>query len=424
MSALNSAGQTAYTKMLGGLIMKNQVMGMPPRFTPLADPHMRVHTKLTSPPPIVSITPGSPQPTQLTQEQKDLAKFVVNQWSETNPQNNEAIMETVKLTLDQKNAVDARTVKFEPSAPEYYKTFQVILSRLASRFSNKGFTLPDSATMQQFGSLMFYLDKGTSFSESGSNQYDESLFNSLYKGASAIGNEGKDFLRELNLGDMAAEKAARQQSIMDNAYNTRDSVFGKLGMALSGDSIMFPKTWKGAGFNRSYSLSFKFETPYGDRESVFREVYTPFAALLAMVLPKQTSLNAFTAPFIVRVDCPGLFTVDMGAITGFSINKSQEHLTYGGYTRCIEMTIEVEDLYAGLMASPDYATLAYNFGMAYYLDNLAVIDYTHSGKYGGIAEKMMGAIYTNSMGITGFSSTAVANMKEMFANGISISGSR
>ena len=420
--SIDVTGNTKYTSMLGGLIKKNQVMGMPPKFTPLADPHGRVYTKLTSPPPIVSITPGSPQPTQLTKEQKDLAKYVVSQWSEQNPKNNQAVMEMVKQTIEQKNAVDARTIKFEPTPSEYYKTFQVILSRLASRFSNKGFSLPNNADMQQFGSLMFYLDKGTSFSESGSNQYDESLFNSLYKGASSLGNEASDFLREMNIGDMAAEKAARQKAIMDNAFNTRDSVFGKLGMALQGDSIMFPKTWRGAGFNRSYSLSFKFETPYGDKESVFREVYTPFAALLSMVLPKQTSLNAYTAPFIVRVDCPGLFTIDMGAITGFSINKSQEHLTYGGYTRSIEMTLEIEDLYSGLMASPDYATLAYNFGMAYYLDNLAVIDYTRAGQYGGIAEKMIGAAYTTSMGITGFGNTAVADLRAMFGNAAALGG--
>lgn len=405
-----------YTDFLGGLINKNAVMGLPPRFNGLADPHNRVFLGLTTPPPIISITPGSPQPTQLDDDQKNMAQNLLRKWSEDDPESNQIIMDEVRLSIEEKSKRDARSISFDPTPKEYYKTLQVIMSRLGSRFQSATFSMPSSTDFQQFGSLMFYLNNGTSFSESGSNDYSESLMNSLYKSASAIGNEMGNVAQELGLGANAEAIASRQKAILDSANNGGDGVWAKLGMSLSGDSVLFPNKWTGSSFNRSYNLSFKFETPHGDRNSVMREVYTPFAALLAMVLPKQTSISAFTAPFLVRVDCPGSFTIDMGAITSFSFKKSMDHLTYGNYTRCIEVELTVEDLYPSLMASPDYTSLGYNFGLAYYLDNLAVVDYTNADAYAGVGERVVGAASNFALGVSGAASSNVANLKSAIKN--------
>ena len=411
-------GKGAYGKLLGGLLKKGQVMGMPPRFTGLADPHDRVYMAMTTPPPIVSITPGSPQPTQLDKEQIALAGNLLTRWSETNPETNQAIMSEIRLKLDEKAKKDARGVTFNPTPGEYYRVLQVIMSRLGSRFASTAFSLPTSTEMSQFGSLMFYLDKGTSFTESGSNQYDDSLFSSLYKTASSISNEAQDIASQMGIATQAEAIAKRQNAILDS-FNKQEQgdtgAWANLGMALQGDTVLFPKTWKGAGFNRSYSLSFKFETPYGDRASVFRDVYTPFAACLSLVLPKQTSISSFTAPFLVRVDCPGMFTIDLGSITSFSFRKSTDHLTYGGYTRCIEVSMEIEDMYPALMASPDFFSLGCNFGLAYYLDNLAVVDYTHSGSYASLAERVSGAASNMALGVSGLDDVAYSKLKGSFA---------
>jgi hypothetical protein len=154
--------------------------------------------------------------------------------------------------------------------------------------------------------------------------------------------------------------------------------FSKIASSMKGQNVVFPKMWQDSTFSRSYSLAFRFETPYGDSLSIWRHVYVPFLILFTMAMPRQTGALAYVAPFIVRVDCPGWFTIDTGIITNISIKKGEAGWSAAGLPLSIDVNIEVEDIYPQLMVANNVAVLNLNFSLAAYLDSMTGISFVES----------------------------------------------
>ena len=400
-----------------GLVNRNSVLGMPPSFDALCDPQQRMRLQMMSPPPIVSIMPGVPSVGKdLSDKNKELAAKLITRWADDNASDNQSLLEEVYLSIKEKADKDGRLLQIEPALPAYFKVLHVLLARVGARFGNSKIkTFISDLQAEQWGSMMYYMDKGSNFSESGSNEYGESIFSQVGKSVSSMSQEFQA-LRN-NIGVMADQEKAisqRHKEFLSGAMGADpNGLWSKLGAALSGDQLMIPMTWKSSNFSRNYSLSFVFESIAGDRDSIFKHVYLPYLSLLGMCLPLQTSMNSYSSPFLVRVDCPGLFTIDTGAITSFSFRKSMEHLTYENLTRRIEVQIEVQDLYPALMLSPDYDTLNANFGLVQYLDNLAAVDYTRLGDMANIVERMHGSVAYQALGIGDRLETGQAALRQM-----------
>jgi len=138
--------------------------------------------------------------------------------------------------------------------------------------------------------------------------------------------------------------------------------------------------WSDSTFERGYNLTFKLFSPYGDRLSIFENIYIPFIMLLAMALPKQIGTASYITPFFIRAFAKGLFSCELGIITSLSVSKGEDmnDRTFEGYPRSMTVSLNIKDLTPKLSLSLDGGVFgvisAKNVGFKEYLFNLANID--------------------------------------------------
>jgi hypothetical protein len=362
------------------------VLGGPPIFKSKIDPGSKVFAKMLMPAPLVLITPGMPTNAAITEEEKK-AELIIHEASmntditpDDSSLESSAAARQKTLTAANKQTGDFRYYTFTPATAIYKEALDGLLAWQAAKMGILGNVGVETA---QTGGLYFYADKATTITESNTNTYGESMMKGMSKKISglvsefnfAIGKTGNDSAPDI-------EEAA-------SSSLTRDGTFKKAASLFEGKQLIYPKKWEDSEFTRSYSLNFKFETPYGDAHSIYQFVYRPFLALLALGMPRQNSAQSYGQPFIVRVDAPGWFSIDMGVITDISIKKGDDDSvwTAAGLTRKMEVTVDIVDLYPALMLSATTGDLSKNISLIAYIDNLAGINLNTGGAEGtGILE--------------------------------------
>lgn len=85
-----------------------------------------------------------------------------------------------------------------------------------------------------------------------------------------------------------------------------------------------PDVWEASSFSRSYNVSFRFHSPYGDKLSIYENVYYPFLSLLAMVLPRQVGSMSYMDPFAIRATMPGMFNINYGIIETLTVKRGED----------------------------------------------------------------------------------------------------
>lgn len=140
-----------------------------------------------------------------------------------------------------------------------------------------------------------------------------------------------------------------------------------------GSMSYYAKIWADSKTENSYSLSFKFRTPYGNKYDIFRNIYLPFLLLHTAALPKQDGRFSYQEPFMIQVDFPGWFRINCGVITNLSWVKGGESQLFSIDGLPLEMTVtmQVEDLYPIQLASPSLSMVAYNRGLLSFLESMA-----------------------------------------------------
>ena len=76
--------------------------------------------------------------------------------------------------------------------------------------------------------------------------------------------------------------------------------------------------------------------------------------LVAMALPRQVTVNSYSAPFLVRCSVPGFFHCDMGIIRDLAITKGGSEgnsWTKDGLPTEVTITLNIADLYNSLSMS-------------------------------------------------------------------------
>ncbi|ALN97943.1 hypothetical protein Bp8pS_264 [Bacillus phage vB_BpuM-BpSp] len=385
-------GQSKTTKGHGYATVKwnpyssDRILGLPLYYNDFADPNGRVYNQtIIKDIPSVYIVPGVPSVNRKLIDvagkriiPADLSRALMNF---TNDPSN--IFNFGMRGLSSSN--DLRFIGFKADYSEYFKYVQVMLSTIHSYLNMTGvfdvfaFSKEFNNSLRNFG-LCFYADKATSVSESADNTYSPSKVAEMVSEQSAT-------LREADLlyptGSTTARivdsiKAANPLGVLD-ALGTFDGIITRTSNALfrvvNGSQLFFPDMWQESRFDKSYNISFKFYSPYGDKMSIFRYVYVPFIALLALTLPRQDGLLAYQQPFFVKMSRPGFFNIDMGAITSMSIIKggSDNLWTIDGLPQVIEVNLNVVDLYPQMVQVKDIGLLAYNLGISSFLENMAGI---------------------------------------------------
>ena len=220
--------------------------------------------------------------------------------------------------------------------------------------------------MSPFYMENYYIDffiKPPSYSESLGNSTNQSQFAGMIQSAGSMAKE----LQFLAGGAMSLESGKFNEQIKDYKNNmeqlvknvgtnetlrrTLSSLITGSTSVITGANLIFPEIWESSYYNRDFSLEITLATPYGDRESVFLEILVPLMHLLALVLPRQASVNSYSAPFLVRCTVPGFFSCDMGIVTDMTITKggsSGDSWTRDGLPTEVTVNLQIKDLYNAL----------------------------------------------------------------------------
>lgn len=288
---------------------------------------------------------------------------------------------------------ETRLYSFESDYLTYRKYTNQLISITAALMGIKDMASYDIDAMQsnslfdlQGSSIAFLMDKSSSYSESISNDSGESMLASSLKGAGDMRKE-VSFL----LGDYAANQMDQQnvnsynesvekiqtggQGIIQNALN-----MGKQTIA-SGGNLLLPNLWKENQFNKSYSITMKLVSPYGDKVSIFKNIFLPWIHMMALTMPRQNSMSGYNAPFIIRAYSRGWFNCDLGIIESVDFKKfGESSININGFPTEAEITVTIKDLYPTIMMvlsdSSNNFLLKNNTGLKEYLECMAGVDLT------------------------------------------------
>ena len=157
---------------------------------------------------------------------------------------------------------------------------------------------------------------------------------------------------------------------------------GEAGMVMSGAGrYVLPEIWTDSSFSRSYSINFKFRSPYGSKLSIFENTFVPLIFLMGMAIPRKVAIQSYTNPFYVKTYCKGLFSIELGMITSLSISRGEEKndRTNEQLFRSVNVTVNVKDMLSCLPMGLDGGVFGIsksaNNGMFNYMANLAGIDF-------------------------------------------------
>lgn len=210
----------------------------------------------------------------------------------------------------------------------------------------------------------FFITPSISFNESFSNSTTESMLSSAIGKAS---NFQKEFMFLLAASGYRSSSTLDDSDDLTEAWRAEaEKLIGSKGgsklierlvtgatSVISGSNIVFPEVWNDSNFDRGYQFEIKLSTPYGTRESIFLEILVPMFHLLALTLPCQSTVNSYSAPFVVRSVLPGFFSSEMGIVQDLTINKggSGDSWTVDGFPTEVTINLTIKDLYNSMAMS-------------------------------------------------------------------------
>lgn len=386
------------------------IFGKPLAYHNRTDPNQRVFQKtILRNNTIMNIVPGIPwQDDAMLATAKDIIDKYYQELEKfrLEPENlvpsKERTKRLVRMSTDAQDKLvkagcDLRYATFKQDIAGFMEAYQMVINRVGTavfgmsngltRFATDlaGVNVKEDAKARGF---KVWVEKGTSISESIDNSYTRSVLEDAVKNASGIVKQAR-FLGQ-GLGLANAEKSTSQ--VVSDSNEQAESVGNIANIAsrtLSGATFDFPQIFDESKFNRSYEISFKFTSPYGDDRSVMSYVLLPFLFLLTCALPKQEGPSGHTSPFLLQVDAPGFFSCPMGAITSFSFRKGGDEMLFNnrGLPLVIEGSMSITDLYSNLSLPLSYAQFATNFGTSAFLNTLgglslyATMDSSLSNKF-------------------------------------------
>lgn len=240
----------------------------------------------------------------------------------------------------------------------------------------------------------FKLEKGISFTESITNQSEETGL------AAQMNNASNEKRKEQNVfgNGFAASMAAIATNIgeggkiLDVAKNTFIDKVKKEGakalaemtgfdigkVLLTGNGFLeIPKVWGGSTTDMgTVSMSFRLRSRYGDPVSIFQSIYIPLFLLLALAAPRAVGSHAYASPFLVRVFCKGMFHIPLGLISSLQITRGGDEHGWSDQflPLSVDVQVQVENLCPQLYLSMNngiFDTFTRNTQMQAYLDVLS-----------------------------------------------------
>lgn len=242
-----------------------------------------------------------------------------------------------------------------------------------------------AGSSDRFDYIKFYLTGSTTADDQFETNIEESMLgniantiNSALKEAAywTSGESTSGWLTDIIAG---AEDVFNSNTL--NGVNPLAGVFN-ISEMIGGAKIVFPKIITESSYGKSIQCECSFAAIYGDQESIYLNSIMPYLHLLAFVLPHQvkTSLEMYTFPFIVKAYCRGLFNVEMGVVSNFSVSRGGNDnalWSFNGTAELINVSFTVTPLITNLTMTPETAGLGWilkNKGLQEYLSAITAFD--------------------------------------------------
>lgn len=200
-----------------------------------------------------------------------------------------------------------------------------------------------------FGQLsqMFGVEKATDAIRSGgglSKEVGEAM-------GGTVGSLFEYFGKGLSAGSDSADKFIAANI---NDTGIKGTIANTMNKLLAGARIDFPMIWKGSSYSPTFSCTIKLYNPNpASLLSTKRYIHAPLAALLTLGLPQSVDMNAYNYPLFCRVDCPGLFKIQAGAISNITVTKGGDAGLVGFNQRVamVDVRIDFVNLHSTLLLS-------------------------------------------------------------------------
>lgn len=383
------------------LVQNNRILGAPPGFIASSDPGDRFYNHvLMRRAPVIGIVPGVPNSsteTTLTGEEREtlreMADLAANGDEEEASKKIAALVSTNPNKRGKSNLPALQFYEFKADYAQYYKYINLLLQVMSvaierqsgsNTLRNRWFYRFSDEYDPGLGdrSMSFWVERSTSVTESSSNDYGESML-----AQKSNENVVSQLAKELNFTTaLSGQRNTESGGIANSVGNVASYIpfiggaaqaaFQSAGTIASGARLNFPQVWQNSSYSKDINLNFKFTSPYGDPGSIFEYVYKPFVCLLAFSLPRMTSSPmGYASPFIIRIDSPGWFNVDMGAVTSFSFKKggSDDLWSIDTLPLSIEVNMSVTDLLPALAMTRKVSRITSNPALHTFLLNIAGI---------------------------------------------------
>lgn len=305
VSELNSLTYDQFNQVVFG--DDEHIFGLPYKYTPLADPLMRVYENtFEADASVVYIQFGT------SKINRSLYRKLSIEQETGVPA---AFSSFTGLISSMSSGSDTRLVSFKPDFYTFYKSASVVANYLWMMLDLPGSFDWDEHMGSQFnkaGVPFYTISKQTNISEGISNQYNASEItekanqqaaeqrqNYQLTGTYGTVSKGQDFTSVIT--NKIAEGASQLVADMP-IIGSIASIFMKTN---KGSMQFYGDLWGNSEGDNSCSLSFKFSTPYGNKLDIFRNIYFPFSLLYTAAHPRQDGRWAYMEPFLIKIQYPG-----------------------------------------------------------------------------------------------------------------------
>lgn len=231
----------------------------------------------------------------------------------------------------------------------------------------------DDITVGQRCYVNFYIDPNTSVNESISNTTQQSMLEGAFDSVEGIVKEAQMLINSVGGSKVQQFVDDAASAVADLANGATFGLFkDMLGLGeevLHGSNLIYPEIWTDSDYSKSFSVQINLATPYGSKEAIYLNILVPMFHALCLALPRQSTENSYSAPFLIRGYSQGWFSIDMGMVDQITIDKGPEQSwTVEGLPTQVKITLNIKELYGNLMMSPSTKP-------SYFFANQGLIDY-------------------------------------------------
>lgn len=275
-------------------------------------------------------------------------------------------------------------VEFVPCVPRFQQGLNLFTLKEAWTQYNillqeNGFDTPNNSSIK----MAFLADNFPT--DSFTNEYGENFLQKL----TDVASEGAASIAQIMGAESATQVFSQAKQNFLNAEGAAPKAFGKgmeyvgsmanqfydalgkvpsiggtlqrgtnvINRLMAGSRIDFPMVWKSSAFQPSYSFTVRLYNPYPqDPDFTSKYIVGPIVAIMLLGVPRSQDSSTFTWPFLHRIKCPGLFSLDPGFISNITIVKGgdQQQISFQQKMSIVDVRIDVGSLYNSMLGGASY----------------------------------------------------------------------